>query len=319
MDIKGVSSFAHRWVEQYLFFPNPLQKIISVGLFPLTLAYCIIITYKRLSAKIIDFGLPIISIGNIVVGGTGKTPLTIALAKDKQDTAIILRGYGRDSKGLFVISDGKKILENVSISGDEAYMLAQALPKSIVIVCENRVDGINKAKQMGAKIIFLDDGYSSHHINKFNLLVRPKDEPTNLFCLPSGGYRDTKMIYAFVDLVLQDGKDFHRVVTFIKDNQVVEQLPDNIIFLTAISKPNRVLQYLPKDIKMISFIDHYNYKKSDIEDIYKKYPKCSIITTQKDFVKLEKFNIKDLYLIKLDIIIDDCSKIDSYLDSFKNS
>jgi len=314
-----LNSFVHRWVEQYLFFPNPLQKIISVGLFPLTLAYCIIITYKRLSAKIIDFGLPIISIGNLVVGGSGKTPVTIALAKDKKDVAIILRGYGRESKGLYVVSDGKKILENVTISGDEAYMLAQLLPKAIVIVCENRVDAIIKVKEMGAKIVFLDDGYSSHHIKKFNLLIRPKDEPTNLFCLPSGGYRDTKMMYAFADLVLQDGKDFHRVVSFELNGNKVEELPQKILLLTAISKPNRLKEFLPKNITMISFPDHYNYKKSDIDTIIQKYPSYSIITTQKDFVKLEKFKIKDLYLLKLDILIQDCNKIDIFLGDFKSS
>ena len=314
-----MNSFVHRWIEQYLFFPNSLQKVISIGLFPLTLAYCIITTYKRLSAKVIDFGLPIISIGNLVVGGTGKTPVTIALAKNKYNIAIVSRGYGRVSKGLFVVSDGKQLLEDVTISGDEAYMVAQSLPKAIVIVCENRVDGIVKAKELGAKIIFLDDGYSSHHIKKLNILVRPKDEPTNIFCLPSGGYRDTKMMYAFADLVLKDGKDFHRVVTLQKDNKPVEKLPDNIIFLTAISKPNRVLEYLPNNIKMISYADHYIYKKSDIDEIYKKYPNYSIITTQKDFVKLKKFNLKDIYIIELEVSLEDCSKIDTYLDAFKTN
>jgi len=310
-----LNNFLTKRVEHYLFFPNLLEQLISIFLLPLTLLYCMITTYKRLSAKILDFHIPIISIGNLVVGGTGKTPLTIALAKDKKNVSIVLRGYGRESKGLFVVSKNGKILEDVKTSGDEAQLLANALPNASVIVSEDRVKGIIKAKELGAKVVFLDDGYSQHHIKKFNILVRPKDEPTNVFCLPSGGYRDTKMVYAFVDLVLRDGEDFTRVVKFTKNNQTVEQLPKKIVLVTAISKPNRLLEYLPKGIKMVRFPDHYNYKKNDIEDIIKQYPDYALVTTEKDMVKLNKFNLKNIYLMKLNITINNTTKIDQYINT----
>ena len=310
-----MNNFLTKRVEHYLFFPNLLEQLISIFLLPLTLLYCMITTYKRLSAKILDFHIPIISIGNLVVGGTGKTPLTIALAKDKKNVSIVLRGYGRESKGLFVVSKNGKILEDVKTSGDEAQLLANALPNASVIVSEDRVKGIIKAKELGAKVVFLDDGYSQHHIKKFNILVRPKDEPTNVFCLPSGGYRDTKMVYAFVDLVLRDGEDFTRVVKFTKNNQTVEQLPKKIVLVTAISKPNRLLEYLPKGIKMVRFPDHYNYKKNDIEDIIKQYPDYALVTTEKDMVKLNKFNLKNIYLMKLNITINNTTKIDQYINT----
>ena len=67
----------HLWIEDYLFFPNTFQKIISFLLLPLTFIYMLIILIKRAMAKEIEFGIPVISVGNIIVGGSGKTPVTI--------------------------------------------------------------------------------------------------------------------------------------------------------------------------------------------------------------------------------------------------
>lgn len=307
--------YATKWVEQYLFFPNILQRAVSVSLFPLTISYCLYSAYKRILAKPKGYDIPVISIGNLVVGGTGKTPVSIALAKDRDNVAIILRGYGRESKGLLVVSDNGKIKGNISNSGDEAILLANSLPNSTIIVSENRVDGIKKAKELGAKLIILDDGYSQHHIAKVNILIRPKIDPTNVFCLPSGGYRDTPMVYAFTDIVLRDGTDFKREISFKQNNKILDKLPEKIILLTAISKPDRVLEFLPKNIKMVAYPDHYNYTKKDIDSIIKKYPNYTILTTGKDMVKLVEFNIKDIILIDLDISIDDkiIKKIEKYI------
>lgn len=247
------------------------------------------------------FGIPIISIGNLLVGGTGKTPVTIALARDVKNSAILLRGYARSSKGLHIVSQNGNIKVDVSVSGDEAMVLAKALSDSTVIVCEDRISGIKKAKELGAKVIFLDDGFSQYHIMKYNILIRPKDEPTNVFCLPSGGYREPKMMYAMADMVLQDGKDFKRVVTFSKNGTKVDELPKNILLLTAISKPNRLLEFLPKQTEIVSFEDHHSFTQNEIDEIMKKYTDYAIVTTHKDFVKLEKFNLKDLYLMDLEI------------------
>jgi len=286
-----------------LFFPNPFQRLISVVFFPLTIIYCIVVAYKRLSAKPFDFGLPIISIGNLIVGGSGKTPVTIALAKDKEDAFVILRGYGRASKGLVLVSQKGSILVDSNESGDEAMVLARSLPNGSVIVAENRVEGILKARELGAKIIFLDDGYRHHNIQKFDILIRPKDEPTNLFCLPSGGYRETKMMYSFVPVVLKDGEDFTRIVTFKKDGEILETLPQNLLLLTAISKPTRLLEYMPKNTKMQTFPDHHSFTKDEIDEILKKYPDREFVVTLKDMVKLEQFHLANLILMDLEVKI----------------
>ena len=306
------------WIEDYLFFPNTFQKIISFLLLPLTFIYMLIILIKRALAKEIEFGIPIISVGNIIVGGSGKTPITIKLASKYENACVILRGYGRDSKGLFVVSSNGKILVDVKISGDEAMLLANSLKNATVIVSENRVKAILKAKELGCKIIFLDDGFSKYQISKFNILLRPKDEPTNIFCLPSGGYREPKGFYAQADIELLEGSDFKRVITIKKDGMQSE-LPSKTVLITAISKPKRLLEFLPKDIKMISFPDHYDFTNEDIKNIQEKYKDYSFLTTGKDFVKLKKFNLKNLYLMDLDIKINenvDFSLMNEYIESF---
>ena len=278
----------------------------------------LIILTKRAMAKPIEFGIPIISVGNIIVGGSGKTPVTIKLASKYENACVILRGYGRTSKGLYVVSLNGKIQVDVNTSGDEAMLLANSLSKATIIVSEDRIKAILKAKELGCKIIFLDDGFSKYQISKFNILLRPKDEPTNIFCLPSGGYREPKGFYAQADIELVEGNDFKRVINIKKDGKISE-LPSKTILITAISKPKRLLEYLPKDIKMISFPDHYTFTKDDISKIQEEYKDFSFITTGKDFVKLKEFNIKNLYLMDLEIEISenvDFSLMEEYINGF---
>ncbi len=310
------------WIEEYLFFPTPLQKIISFLFIPFTLVYMIIVSFKRVSTKKQDFGIPIISIGNLIVGGSGKTPITIALAKDREDVAVILRGYGRESQGLFVISQDGKILEDIKTSGDEAMLLAKSLAKATVIVSEDRVKAILKAKELGCKVVFLDDGFSKYQINKFDILLRPKKEPENIFCLPSGGYREPKMMYATANMVLKEGVDFNRVVKFKKEGNLLEELSSRLVILTAISKANRLLDFVPKNCELVSFPDHYSFTKLDIEVVEKSYKDFMILTTAKDFVKLEKFAIKNLVLMDLQIEFKkdiDFSNLENHIKMYKLS
>ena len=265
----------------------------------------------------VDFGIPIISFGNFTVGGSGKTPITIELAKNIKDVCVILRGYGRASKGLFVVSLNGKIKVDVNISGDEAMLLATSLKNATVIVSEDRVLGIKKAKELGSKVIFLDDGFSKYNIKKFDILLKPKDEPTNNFCIPSGAYREPKSFYKKANLVLKEGIDFKREVEIKKDGEK-SKLPEKTILLTAISKPKRLLEFLPKNIETIFFEDHHTFTKDEIDTILEKYREFGIVTTQKDFVKLEKFHLKNIYIMDLKIKLSeklDFKELNTYLNT----
>ncbi|MEZ4694495.1 MAG: tetraacyldisaccharide 4'-kinase [Aliarcobacter sp.] len=90
----------HLWIEEYLFFPNSFQKLISFLLIPFTFIYMLIILTKRAMAKQIEFGIPIISVGNIIVGGSGKTPVTIKLASNYENACVILRVMEELQRGL---------------------------------------------------------------------------------------------------------------------------------------------------------------------------------------------------------------------------
>lgn len=319
------------WIEDYLFFPNSFQKIISFLLLPLTFIYMLIILLKRAIASKIDFEIPIISIGNIVVGGSGKTPVAIALAKKYDDACVILRGYGRESKGLFVVSHKGDIKVDVKTSGDEAMVLALSLKKATVIVSENRAKAIEKAKELKCKIIFLDDGFSKYNIKKFDILLRAKKEPTNDFCLPSGAYREPKSFYALCDLELKEGRDFNRVVVIrnLNENNSIDEetkdgkeaiLSEKTLLLTAISKPKRLLEFVPQSVKLLAFADHHNFTKQEIDNILQNYKDYAILTTLKDYVKLKEFDIKNIYLMDLDIKFSedlDLSSLENYISEFK--
>ncbi len=172
-------------------------------------------------------------------------------------------------------------------------LYATSLKEATVIVSEDRVKGIKKAKELGAKIIFLDDGFSKFGIKKFDILLKPNQRLLP-FSLPSGAYRFPPFFYKYADLILEEDIDFKREVEIQKPTK-------NMIFLTAISKPGRLDKYLPKDITKITLPDHSDFSKKFIDDLIKKYNPTSILTTTKDEVKLKKYNL-NLSIMKLKIV-----------------
>jgi len=241
-----------------------------------------------------DFGIKIISVGNLSVGGSGKTPLVTALASRYKNVAVVLRGYGRDSKGLYVIKDKSGILEDVSVSGDEAMIYAHKLQDAVVIVSEDRKEGIAKAKEMGCEIVFLDDAYSKHNIKKFDILIEVKS--VNNSCLPSGPFRER--LWAQKEaLVLVDGIDFTRRVQ-LKDKR------DKMSLLTAIARPQRLDEYLPNVLSKNYFEDHHSFIKSELESVLSKDGSDSLLVTYKDFVKVKSFGLP-LSLLDLEVEVDE--------------
>ncbi|MDQ1263082.1 MAG: tetraacyldisaccharide 4-kinase [Campylobacterota bacterium] len=292
------------WVEEYFYNPNSMQKLISLLISPLSYLYCFVMYLRYKTKKAQDFGIDIISIGNLSVGGSGKTPLVSALASKYANCAIILRGYGRQSQGLYVVSDGEKILTDVSISGDEAMIYAKKVPNAIVIVSEDRKKGIQKAKEMGAKIIFLDDAYSKHDIKKLDFLIEVESE--NKFCLPSGAFRE-RLWKGKEAVVLKEGIDFKRVVE-------LKNKSDKMSLITAIARPNRLNSYLPEVLSKNYFEDHHSFTKEEIASILKRDASDSALVTYKDFVKLEQF---DLPLSLLDLDVEVSENIFKTIDNYR--
>jgi tetraacyldisaccharide 4'-kinase len=113
--------------------------------------------------------LPVVSIGNISVGGTGKTTTCVYLARELERrgvaVGIVLRGYGRKSKGVVLVSDGAALLASAAEAGDEALLLAKELPGCGVAVGKRREAAIALlAQRTGAQVVLLDDGFQYYRL-----------------------------------------------------------------------------------------------------------------------------------------------------------
>lgn len=161
-------------------------------------AYARLITYSAGLASRRSAAVPVVSVGNITVGGTGKTPLTIDLAERLSSAglkvAILSRGYGRKSKGLQVVADGSGTpLISVEEAGDEPYLIAQAVPEAVVIVCSSRLESAQLAvRQFAAQVIILDDGFQHIKLRRdFDVVLWDfNDRPEKAMLVPSGRLRE---------------------------------------------------------------------------------------------------------------------------------
>lgn len=249
------------------------------------------------------------SVGNLTVGGTGKTPVVIELARHFDKPAIVLRGYGRKSKGMVVVKDKTTILCDVIRSGDEAMLYAESLPSATVIVSEIRERGIAEAKAMGCDVILLDDGYGKHSIEKLDLVIAV---PTpNPFCLPSGAYRE-RLWFGKKAIVLMEKVAFQRSVS-------IKNPTEKMVLVTAIARPERLDPYLPEGIEKVYFEDHHFFTQGELESIIKQHNATSLLVTSKDFVKMSMFKL-NLSLLDLSVVLDETliSTVKEYVHAKKD-
>lgn len=292
------------WGERYFYAPNLFQKLLSLLLWPLSLLYCALMNLRYKSKVPRDFSIPIVSVGNLTVGGSGKTPIVSALASRYENVAVILRGYGRESRGVVLVSDGKKVLVDVDASGDEAMLYANVLPRAVVIVSEKRELAVEKAKAMGCKLIFLDDGYNKHQIRKLDILIEV--ETKNSFCLPAGPYRE-RLWRGKNALVIRENREFRRKVRLIDEKK-------KMVLVTAIARAERLDPYLPDVVAKIYFEDHHYFTRAELESILKKSGAESLLVTLKDYVKIRKFDLPvSLLELSLELSEDFTQAVDTYI------
>lgn len=265
------------------------------------------IRYRSATPKSMD--IAVISIGNLTVGGSGKTPLILELAKKFDKPAIVLRGYGRRSRGTVVVKEERQILCDTQTSGDEAMLYARSLAHAIVIVSEKREAGIEKAREMGCEVVFLDDGYGKHQIEKLDLLI---DVPTvNSFCLPSGPYRE-KLWPGKQIVPVRESVEFSRYVQ-------IENPTSKMVLVTAIARPQRLDPYLPEVMDKIYFEDHHFFTERELREILDKSGATSLLVTEKDLVKIASYGF-EYSVLKLSLQVDESitSTIKEYVYATKN-
>ncbi|MEZ5286877.1 MAG: tetraacyldisaccharide 4'-kinase [Vicinamibacterales bacterium] len=142
---------------------------------------------------------PVISVGNLSVGGTGKTPVVAALARwlleHGERPAILSRGYRRrlEPPGVVVVSDGHRVRATLDTAGDEPLMLARAVPGAVVCVCADRhLAGVLAERALGTTVHLLDDGFQHVGLARdLDVLVTTPGEITGGRVLPAGRLRES--------------------------------------------------------------------------------------------------------------------------------
>ncbi len=247
--------------------------------------------------------VPIVSIGNIVVGGTGKTPLTAAIGRrlaDRHRVAILSRGYGGKERGpLRVLEDSDPYAV-----GDEPVELANAVPRAEVWVARNRVQGARELETEGAEVILLDDGFAYRSLFRdVDLLVFDERGLGNGLLLPAGPLREDPAAIVRADAVLLRGKaqpppgwegpvfrftvKRSRFTTLWGDNA---RRPDEAVAAAGIAWPGRFFDSLrDQHIELLgtyALPDHAAWKASLVSDLEKTAAGNPIIITAKDAVKV---------------------------------
>jgi tetraacyldisaccharide 4'-kinase len=335
-------------------------NLLGLVLLPTSWAYKAIVVlkykYYQLKNKILNTKksllnhIPVIVIGNITVGGTGKTPLTIKLAQDLihngYKPAIISRGYkGKLSGSKPVIVDNSHLPKDV---GDEPYLMHRRL-NIPVIIGTNRNKSINLIKSELSKvdIIISDDGLSNYKFNRDIEVVVFDGERFlgNKKCLPVGPLREPVSRLKNSDFYVVNINGFENKSSFtensnyipmdLKPNLSLKNLDPNskinnlkltdfegkaVHAVAGIGHPERFFNVLKSyGIEIIEhkFNDHYNYKTSDL-DFDDKLP---IITTEKDAVKLKNLNLKNAWYYEVNASITDqfTTKIIEKLNNSENS
>lgn len=289
-----------------------------------------------------SFDVPTLCIGNLRVGGTGKTPMAdfvVKRLKREYKVAILSRGYKRKTKGFAIVDENSTSV----MVGDEPKLLKSLNPDVLVAVCENRCKGVEKILETDPEIslIILDDAFQHRAINpKFNILLT---EYHNLYVndtlLPMGHLRDIKdrarkadivvvtkcpsnikpidlrLIYKELDIrayqkLLFTTTHSHTPVSLF-DGSPIGKI-ERVAITTAIAMPDKFIDPLKKRYKIIdtfTFGDHYNYKKQDIVDMFKKIDDndmmlwdAPILCTAKDAVKISELGLNEDMLRRIYVV-----------------
>ena len=277
---------------------------------------------------------PVISIGNITVGGTGKTPLVMALAKGLMEkgisVAILSRGYKRTNTSESIVSDGETTFLSPEESGDEPFLMAKACRGTPVLVGKNRFAiGRIALQRLRVKGLILDDGYQhlslhrdinillidSHigfgdrHLLPRGMLREPLSQlrRADLFVLTKADHPDTyQSLEQEINKIHPKARVFHSYyepVSLVGPHEEQEELHSlkgkKILALSGIAHPNDFASMLRKcGMKIVGeaiFPDHHLYTTKDLSYIEDNAKGVDgIVTTEKDMVKLKRLKIDHL-------------------------
>jgi tetraacyldisaccharide 4'-kinase len=301
-----------------------------------------------------SFKVPVICVGNLSVGGTGKTPMIeylIRLLKSDYKIATLSRGYKRKTKG-FVLADNTTNADSV---GDEPYQFHKKFPDVMVSVDANRRNGIGKLLEYEPKpdVILLDDAFQHRKVKAgFNILLTSYDDLYTMdMVLPTGNLREPKIGAKRANVLMvtkcpisiseSNKQDIigklkpldHQYVFFSSinysemiKNSIEEKYLSyikNIAFtlVTGIANPKPLVEFLNAEgykFEHLNFKDHHEFSDKDIEHLKKKK---LIITTEKDFMRLEASfkNSNQIFYLAINTFVDKSNEFDKLITDYISS
>lgn len=269
------------------------------------------------------FKIPIICVGNVTVGGTGKTPVVEMLVRhysDRYNVAVLSRGFGRKTKGYRVVETTDVYTE----VGDEPLQIKRKFPNVTVVVCEKRAYAIHRIQKEfpNVNMILMDDGFQHRYVDPLiNIVVVDHNRPPYRdHLLPYGDLRDVKSsLYRAHYFIVTKCPAVMKPITMREYRQMAEKPAQGLFFasthfeapipvfanvegtvepkakviaMSGIGNPkafNEALKQRYKVVGTLDFSDHHIYHMSDLArmlEMVEKYPDAMIMTTEKDAVKL---------------------------------
>jgi tetraacyldisaccharide 4'-kinase len=278
----------------------------------------------------VKFDLPVISVGNLVAGGTGKSPMIehlVRLLSNKYKVATLSRGYGRKTKGLRIGNS----LDNASTLGDEPFQFYRKFnDKIIVSVGEERALAIPNILHVypETNVVLMDDAFQHRFVRpSFSILLTDFSKPFYKdYLIPAGRLRESRGGADRADVIVvtkcptQISDDtfmaMEREIRKYTSKRVFyskirygypvafgghqQTMKENVILVSGIANPESLVNYVKSGytlIKHFSFKDHHNYSFKDLEELYqfsKAHPEASLLTTEKDMVKIDTEQLKQL-------------------------
>jgi tetraacyldisaccharide 4'-kinase len=298
------------------------MMVIRKLLFPLGVVYWLVTFIRNwlydlgiFTSK--SYDLPIIAIGNLSAGGTGKTPQTeyiIRLLKNTYKIAVLSRGYKRSTKGFLLAND----VVTSSELGDESFQMYSKFPEISIAVCEDRQTGIeNLISKSNPDIILLDDAFQHRKVKAgfYILLTSYDDLFSDDYILPFGNLRESAIGKKRADVVVvtkcpQNISELNKDEVKLKLNvnvpvffasidydsnvfstensiSVSDIISKEKVIVAGIAKPKYFIDYLNSGTdKVLIYPDHHNFSQVEISEINELSKDKIIVTTEKDFMRL---------------------------------
>ena len=289
------------------------NNVFSILLNPFSILFYFLINLRKFFTRTKKFKIPIICVGNIYVGGTGKTPVALMITKElkvKKRNPVIIKKYYKDH--------------------DDEHRMIRKTDDSLILN-KNRIQALQEAERKNFDVAILDDGFQDFAIKKdFNIVCfNSKQLIGNGSVFPAGPLRESLNSLKRAQIVIINGeknKVFEKKILEISKKikifyskytpTNIEQFKNKKLYAFAgIGNPDNFFELLSEYNlnvqKKISFPDHYNFTANEIEKMIEIASKndFEIITTEKDFYRIKDYNFKKINYLKLELIIKEKNKL----------